>query len=264
MKAKVMLVTPEVAVSMLTKNTHNRPLAPYVVEKYTEALRAGRWRENGVSIVFGTDGVLIDGQHRLAAIVAANVPVRMVVVECVDPESFATVDIGRGRAGSDVLSIMGEHSTAALSATLIAIDRYFTGRMLSMAGDYNPQIVTRLVSEYPDARKSVKTVLNTRPILGPSSILASCHYLFALVDTEAADLFIADLASGANLSETDGVFKLRERLLRNKLSKAKLPRHEIMALCIKAWNARRKGETVRLLVFRSGGQSAEQFPEVAS
>jgi hypothetical protein len=52
---------------------------------------------------------------------------------------------------------------------------------------------------------------------------------------------------------------LRERLIRNSISKAKLHPHYIMALTIKAWNCRRAGTSVRNLRYY---EETEPFPTV--
>ena len=67
------VMTPTEAQQLLDKhNTRNRTVRPRVVEEYTRTILRDRWQDhlqNAVQI--DTDGVLIDGQHRLLAIVAA-------------------------------------------------------------------------------------------------------------------------------------------------------------------------------------------------
>jgi hypothetical protein len=53
---------------------------------------------------------------------------------------------------------------------------------------------------------------------------------------------------------------LRERLMNNAISKAKLKQEYIMALFIKTWNARRAGKMLRQLIYRTEGKTPEQFP----
>lgn len=73
-------VTPELAARWLEKNhPSNRPIAWGRVEAFANDMRAGAWKLTHQGICFDGEGYLIDGQHRLKAVVAAKVTVRMVV-----------------------------------------------------------------------------------------------------------------------------------------------------------------------------------------
>ncbi|MDQ2738234.1 MAG: hypothetical protein M3Y35_06395, partial [Actinomycetota bacterium] len=72
MRSKVQSITPKKAAEYLEANTANRPLSTAVVKSFAEAMTRGDWMVTHQGIAFGSGGVLVDGQHRLAAIVAAN------------------------------------------------------------------------------------------------------------------------------------------------------------------------------------------------
>ena len=75
-QTSVETITPEKAVEYLRHNTNNyRKLSLATVSKYVAEIKAGRWQLNGETIVFGEDGILKDGQHRLAAIAKAGKPI---------------------------------------------------------------------------------------------------------------------------------------------------------------------------------------------
>ena len=65
----VMEVGPDLAARWLDGNTHNRPLKQTLVDRFVRDMQAGRWRLTHQGIAFDADGMLIDGQHRLWAIV---------------------------------------------------------------------------------------------------------------------------------------------------------------------------------------------------
>ena len=73
-RAEFVLVTPAMAAEWLKKNTdENRAVRPRVQEKYTAAMRRHQWQEcNGETIKFDRDGTMIDGQHRLRALMEAG------------------------------------------------------------------------------------------------------------------------------------------------------------------------------------------------
>jgi hypothetical protein len=53
------------------------PLSKRTVRDFAEAMRRGDWRLTHQGIAFDASGALVDGQHRLAAIVEADVPVEI-------------------------------------------------------------------------------------------------------------------------------------------------------------------------------------------
>jgi len=108
MRTEEIEVTPALAEEWLaTRNTHNRPMSqPYVRELAVE-LAEGRWTPTHQGIAFDELGALLDGQHRLAAIVRAQVAVRMLVTWDVPRAAFAAVDQHRKRTGGQMLAMSG-------------------------------------------------------------------------------------------------------------------------------------------------------------
>lgn len=64
-------ITPEKAKTLLVMNTKNRKLSRKLVQKYASDMAAGRWPYNGDPIRVSVSNVLLDGQHRLEACIAA-------------------------------------------------------------------------------------------------------------------------------------------------------------------------------------------------
>jgi len=100
----------------LEANTTNRPVSRSVVRSFAEAMQRGEWIVTHQGIAFDVNGVLIDGQHRLAAIVEADVPVDLTVFTDVDDGTFDVLDTGKRRNAADVLAIEGEKSSTMLAA----------------------------------------------------------------------------------------------------------------------------------------------------
>jgi hypothetical protein len=67
------LITPSIAEIFLTRNVSNfRPLSQSVIDGYAADMAAGHWKANGDTIVFSTDRILRNGQHRLKAIIKSG------------------------------------------------------------------------------------------------------------------------------------------------------------------------------------------------
>ena len=64
-------ITPELAAEFLKKNKSNRPLSSKHVIALAGSIERGEWMFTGESIKFSESDTLLDGQHRLSAIVMA-------------------------------------------------------------------------------------------------------------------------------------------------------------------------------------------------
>ena len=105
MRTEIKRITPTLAKTMLERNTDNRPLRRGHMKALADAITRGEWKVTHQGIAFAKDGRLLDGQHRLAAIVEANVAVMMMVSWDISDESFIALDLGVRRSVSDVLDI---------------------------------------------------------------------------------------------------------------------------------------------------------------
>ena len=94
-------ITPAMAEEYLRHNEHNPRKRPNrkVIDSYAQDMKTGNWFINGEPIVFDANGDLKNGQHRLMAIIKANVPIEMLVVRGVDPR-ITTFDYGFVRSMS--------------------------------------------------------------------------------------------------------------------------------------------------------------------
>ena len=104
LKCTVEEITPKMAKEYLANNCeYNRRVNDRRVAIYAEDMKAGEWQLNGEAIQFNKHGILINGQHRLNAIIRAGIPVKMMVVRGVEDN----VDLfDRGNARSTYQSLL--------------------------------------------------------------------------------------------------------------------------------------------------------------
>lgn len=96
------MVTPERAIEYLEKNVSNRRLRNAKVAEYAAKMKAGKWVVNHQGIAFASDGRLLDGQHRLWAIVKSGVAVKMLVARGYPVASVTSMDVGGIRNLNDM------------------------------------------------------------------------------------------------------------------------------------------------------------------
>lgn len=256
-------VTPALAHDWLGYNTHNRRLRDRVINAYASDMKAGAWQWNGESIKFAVGGALLDGQHRLAAIVAADVTIPMLVVRGLPDEVQDTVDGGTKRKFSDVLQLRGElnYSTLAALARRIALWEAGIRRTGGNFAPTNAQLL-QVIEKYPDTREAstVGNHVSTRCGL-PGSICAFGYWLFSRIDDSDASFFFDRLHDGQNLVKGDPVYELRRVAEASRTVRGERSSTFLTAVMIKAWNAYRDGKPIALLTFKAGGAVPEKFPE---
>jgi hydrogenase maturation factor len=114
-------VTPALAHSWLGKNLDNRKIRRLKVSAYAHDMKAGKWAITHQGVAFDDQDQLRDGQHRLMAIIEANVPIWMLVARGLDSAAQRHMDRGASRRVSDFMS--GTNGAARVSAAryLIAL-----------------------------------------------------------------------------------------------------------------------------------------------
>ena len=114
--SSVVLIDPETATRWLARNEANRHLRVAQVTKYAGDMAAGRWHLTGSPIQFAADGRLLDGQHRLCAIIKSGVTLPMFVVRGLASTAQSYMDTGAKRTVADQLSIAGYKNSSVLAA----------------------------------------------------------------------------------------------------------------------------------------------------
>lgn len=98
-------LTPDQATKWLEGNVHNRRLHQTVVERYARDMKAGKWQLSHEAIAFDPSGTLIDGQHRLWAVIESNTPIWVMVAYGVLAETRAVINSGLVRSTSDQIRL---------------------------------------------------------------------------------------------------------------------------------------------------------------
>lgn len=262
-RAKEMTITPRMAEDWLRKTAPNRRISDAAVSRYAEDMRRGRWESNGSTIVMGQSGKILDGQHRLTAIIRAGVPVNMVVVSGVEDSAFKTIDTGRSRSVADVLKVMGFASSNNLAATAkqwLVYERFgqfseslgkeFTAQETIACAIENSELFGEAINGCSGAYRLLR---------GSHSVWAVLWIKFGEIDALDRDSFFAGLAEGIQLRDDSPIYALRRYMLEHRRSRERglsvLPAM-LGALAIKAWNRYRNHEPTRQLAWRAN----ESYP----
>jgi hypothetical protein len=259
-------VTPEIAQHWLTFNVANRELVQSKVDQFHADMESGNWLDDGSTIRFAY-GKLLDGQHRLMALMLAGVSLPMLVVYGLDSECQVTMDTGRGRTPRDSLSIEGldKWGSATMGSALHIIMAHESGLALYSPRKYTNREVRDYYLENRSAlEKTVqfcKALPHRHPLL-PHARTMAIHYVLSKIDIEGTEAFLTAVLVGTNLVKGSPVFYLRERLDNDLKDKRHRNAYEQFMFVVKAWNTLRAGRQVKsgnYLYHREG----DAFPEIA-
>lgn len=126
-------ITPKMATHMLevTKDNgfENRKMKTWKIDQYARDIEAGRWANTNQSIGLTANGSVIDGQHRLHAIIKTGLPVMMLIVKGLTEESFSYIDLGIARTVADHFRHVGKKNVFALSGAGKLLAMHINGGM---------------------------------------------------------------------------------------------------------------------------------------
>lgn len=244
------LVTPDDAQEWLSVNTKNRRLSSHTVDFYANQIKTGDWMANGQPIIFGKNGKLLDGQHRLAAIIQAGRAAPSLVVRGVDNDAFKSIDRGRPRSIADILHMQGEINSVIAACASRYLDSFWrTGHFGKGKGRIAFNEIESIIRKHPNLRTSIHFAaqnIHSFP-LGSPSLLAATHYLFNSIDEENCKYFFDRLLTGAELAKDSPILQLRNLINKNAQSVQKYPLDNIGRFVVKAWNLFCLGEPKSVL-----------------
>lgn len=267
------VITPERAYDYLLLNRSDddvgvdgrrgqRRLSRRLVLQLADAMKRNQWRFTHQGIAFDKDGNLVDGQHRLEAVLESDVPIPVAVWRGVDPETFKVLDSGRRRNLSDVLHIQGEGNPSLLGSTLRIIHLWqevpdqtewpkavIASDQILDTLEANPAVRDSL----PYGSKVIK--LSMTPTAG-----AAGHFLITDAWPDAPiDKFFDTLTTGwtEGMEEGDPALRLRNYLLGQKVRRTTLNHNRRsnkaifqLMLLIRMWNADCEGRKVRNVTWK--------------
>lgn len=186
---KFEMVTPIIAMQYLATQGRNRRLNPSRVGNYSSDMATDNWEINGETIKFNEDGQLIDGQHRLNAIIKSGQATELLVI-CGINRNACNLDCNMTRSIGQMMYMGGCDEKALRNNTTIgAIKmvlndgssnfRYFTkSEMQKVADDYTESII--------NAYNIVTAKINTNPINCKNAALMAA-ILLALLNGESME-----------------------------------------------------------------------------
>lgn len=267
---KKILVTPAQAATWLRKTVANRPVSQATVAKYADDMRLGRWKYTGDTIKFDDAGNLMDGQHRLHAVVASKKEIVFAVVNEIEPQAFSCIDIGRSRKCGDLIGIYeaktGNPISGSLSSSFAGAIRYLWQiRRINLVSERLLPEIRRQEAPSLEVWDGIRLeMFNAEKAVNPrseeqdkstswiaASIRISLCFLFNRQDRVLSTNFWRDMTS--RKSEDSIIVMLKQTLTAELAHKIHLEtgemamRFRVGAWIIHAWNKKRRGAEISTL-----------------
>ena len=263
MKTEVRTITPSIAYEMLKRNSKNRKLNESHCSYLAKQMKNNQWLFDAQPIRFSESGTLLDGQHRLNAVIESKKDIQFLIITGIKSEAFKVMDTGRNRNGADCLSILGIEYATEISSCARMIINFYKNR--DNKSGTNKITNTDVLDWYEDNKFIVSYIRSSEKLSHEFSRilsrghLASLMFLLSKSDIIMAEDFLHKLCTGLDLNYNSPIFVLRKKLILDKTSKAKLPMREKLALIIKSWNAFKLGKSIKVVRWN---KETESFPNI--
>jgi len=267
-------VTPDLAKKWLKKLFQGqRPISTTHVSVLAAEMKSGVWMDTGSQgIAFDWYGRLIDGQHRLLAVIESGVAIETSVVKGVDPKAYLHMDENT-KVRSAGAYLVGFHKpNVCVSSYRILLD--FQGLQKRAGKEKSKGFLAfgrRSGTKWKADRESVLawcvknrealehvvkrvTSKEAKNLVPPFSIAAGFYLWVYLQWPEEADAFFTKYIEGDFEGREDPVYQLQRRILQLKDTNQRtmgtaVPYFQYGALLIKAWNAYMDGTPTSTLQF---------------
>jgi len=260
-------VTPELAQQWLLRNIKNRNLRKGVVAQYGRDMAAGEWSINGSTIVFADNDTLIDGQHRLNAIAACDIPgasFPTLVVRGVAEKVKRTIDGGTKRTMGDRLKIDDTQASPTILASLLRRAHMWDRGVYVNVGGSSPSSAEMYayLENNPGVLWSSEFAGSVRRrVLAPTSVVAIAHWVTSRVSTGDAKWFFDQLIEPTELPAGHAIHALNKKLTAEASQRVgRANETELLAAFVIAWNAFRKGRSISAIRMPNGGLKNSTFP----
>jgi hypothetical protein len=256
--AEVELVKPALAEEWLGKNQINRNVRDRVVAAYARDMAAGNWRLSGEGIKFAASGRLLDGQHRLQAVVRSQAEVWMLVVRGLADDTQQVMDSGAARTAGDALRLLGESGYSSLAAAARFALHVEAGKVNSHQDKVTHLEIIGFIERNTDLKYAVDLAASWRSSVDvPLSVLTVAIWQLYRISPEECLSFFTRLSNKNDLHPGSPILALLNRLIEVRRNNRRLDRADYLSLIFRAWNVQRAAKSISSLPVATRGGSVD-------
>ncbi|GAB6901985.1 ParB N-terminal domain-containing protein [Kineosporia succinea] len=261
-------ISPKEAASLLGTQVRNRPLNRARVDQYAGDMEAGRWRRTKSVISVDRDGHLIDGQHRLTAVILSGSTQEFIVSRGHDPEDQMYMDLTGVRTPPQQMAMMGSRHASRQSTVAKHVLAYDTGVMQASPGNRGggrypglPAIIEFQKKHEEDILWAIDLVLTygiAKTAFGEAALMSTAFLITRATSKPEVESFWDEWLNPEHATSSNAILRLAR--LNPGEYKKEAASGQICAL-LHAWNDYRSGRErkQRIMLKRAGQWIA--FPE---
>lgn len=262
---ELVTITPSMAMDLLEHNTLNRPLSDGHVKRIAAQIVDGKWQFNGDTIKIADTKAVVDGQHRLWAIIESKTPVVSGIVYGVPEAAFATVDtLRKNRSGADILSRHGvgvSRNTVASALTwLLRYERKCLQNYREPENKIENSDIEDAWKRHPGIAKAVERCGRLRR-LANVSLFSFIFYIVSNRDPYLAESMVTILENPGGVGVDHPFMRLRFYLTQERIKT--LDPIETIGVTFKALIAAKQEREIKVLKFQRHGANPEKLPELS-
>jgi len=259
----IVTITPRIAKRLLeqTDSKIQRSINLNQIGFLAQEITKGDFCLNGDSIRQDVAGNIIDGQHRLKAVIKAKKAIKTIFVKGLPTENIHTIDIGgKIRSLSDVLEINHQkkykysNSIAAAVKFIYAFNKktYFVNSVKQEKAYLTSTKFLEWIDNNPTITDFVEDTMRLRAngdrMIAPS-MFCGLKWILDKYSKDKSDIFFQQLSDGIGVDRENPIFTLRKKILSTKFvgaggNRIRLSSKEIVLIILRTWNAFVKGETL--------------------
>jgi len=243
-------VDPGMAQAALDVNVSNRHLRVDTVRSYARDMERGAWSLSPQSVSFNMMGELIDGQHRMAAVVESGATVPMLVVRGVAPSVMKVLDSGIKRTAADFLGMSNVPYRMVLAA-IARLTMMYDSKAMANSHRYmisNTEILDFVEANFQDMALTAERATHYRnSIPAAASVIGTAYLKFYRKDPAACSEFFESMSVMSLTGTGDPRLALMRRLSSMRADRTRATQLYVLDLFIRAWNAWRTGEHLTMI-----------------
>lgn len=223
------LIGPERAKELLDKlHPGQRSVVKNAVGRYAAAMTAGTWDLVPHGIVLDADGHLVDGQHRMLAVIQSKTEQMFTVSVLPKGASLKGIDRGKSRSHGHIMEITGMvdrgqgRAMACYCRALysMSVDRYRVDdfeSIMSLVVEENGEYIQNVVAVFPRIRSATSWVVAAMAYAYPCNPDSVTGLLRAAIQNDRLvkqspawhlHQLIHSLGSSSNLQALDNAYKI--------------------------------------------------------
>jgi len=214
-RVQIVEISPAAAEKLLSTANHgNRNIRSSVVKMLVTAIEQGAMllAPDAIAVTgpsLADPGRLLNGQHRLAACLESQSPIRVIAYFGADPSVFEVCDRQSRRSAADLLSMGGVPNANAVAGVCNIISGYGTNSRLE------PREARALVETYPDLTDFVAAHTNAARVVtnAGAALVAALYVCQSGEDRASGEDFANQVLYGEGLNRGAPAYALRHRLM---------------------------------------------------